>query len=74
VGHTLVVSYESLRPENLFDLTGRKALVTGGSRGIGASVVRGFAAAGPDVIVARRKIETCEAPAREVREATGRRA
>ena len=66
--------YESLRPADLFDLTGRIALVTGGSRGIGASVVRGYAAAGADVIIASRKLEACESLAEQVRETTGRRA
>ncbi len=64
----------SLRPADLFDLTGRIALVTGGSRGIGASVVRGFAAAGADVIISSRKLDACEALAEEVRSTTGRKA
>jgi NAD(P)-dependent dehydrogenase (short-subunit alcohol dehydrogenase family) len=66
--------YKSLTPAALFDLTGRIALVSGGSRGIGASVVRGYAAAGADVIIASRKLDACEALAEEVRERTGRRA
>jgi NAD(P)-dependent dehydrogenase (short-subunit alcohol dehydrogenase family) len=57
----------------LFDLTGTVALVTGGSRGLGAEMVRAFAAAGADVVVASRKLEACEAVADEVR-ALGRRA
>jgi len=68
------VEYASLRPADLFDLSGRTALVTGGSRGIGASVVRGYAAAGADVIIVSRKREACEMVAEEVRETTGRRA
>jgi NAD(P)-dependent dehydrogenase (short-subunit alcohol dehydrogenase family) len=63
-----------LRPAALFDLTGRIALVTGGSRGIGASVVRGLAAAGADVIIASRKLDACESLAEEVRATTGQRA
>jgi len=61
-------------PAELFDLTGKVALVTGGSRGIGRAVVEGFAAAGADVVVASRKLENCETAAKEIEQATGRRA
>jgi NAD(P)-dependent dehydrogenase (short-subunit alcohol dehydrogenase family) len=57
----------------MFDLTGKVALVTGGGRGMGLSIVRGLAAAGADVIIASRKLDSCEAAAREV-EAAGRQA
>lgn len=60
-------------PDKLFDLSGRVALVTGGSRGLGLEMVRAFAAAGADVVIASRKIDNCEAAAEEVR-ALGRRA
>jgi NAD(P)-dependent dehydrogenase (short-subunit alcohol dehydrogenase family) len=56
-----------------FDLTGKVALVTGGSRGIGRSVAFGFARAGADVVVASRKLDRCEQTAAEITEATGRR-
>jgi NAD(P)-dependent dehydrogenase (short-subunit alcohol dehydrogenase family) len=58
----------------LFDLTGKVAIVTGGSRGIGRSIVLGYAAAGADVVIASRKLDACEAVAREVEETTGRNA
>jgi NAD(P)-dependent dehydrogenase (short-subunit alcohol dehydrogenase family) len=64
----------SLEPSGLLNLTGKVAVVTGGSRGIGAAIVRGFAAAGADVVIASRKLGNCEALAAEVREATGRKA
>ncbi len=56
-----------------FDLTGKVAVVTGGSRGIGKAIVLGFARAGADVVIASRKLHACEVVADEVR-ATGRRA
>src|SRR5215217_2772466 len=56
-----------------FDLTGKVALVTGGSRGLGYEMVKAFAARGADCIVASRKLENCETVAEEVR-GLGRRA
>jgi len=58
---------------SIFDLTGKVAIVTGGSRGLGRQMVLAFAQHGADVVVASRKIENCEAVAAEVR-ALGRRA
>jgi NAD(P)-dependent dehydrogenase (short-subunit alcohol dehydrogenase family) len=51
----------------LFDLSGKVALITGGSRGLGLEMVRAFAAHGADVIIASRKLENCEAAAEAVR-------
>ena len=59
--------------EDLFDLSGKVALITGGSRGLGLQMVRAFAEHGADVVVASRKLDACEAAAEEVR-AMGRRA
>ena len=57
-----------------FDLTGRVAVVTGGSRGLGREMVTAFAEHGADVVIASRKLEACEELAAEVRDRTGRRA
>jgi NAD(P)-dependent dehydrogenase (short-subunit alcohol dehydrogenase family) len=50
-----------------FDLSGKVALITGGSRGLGYQMARAFAERGADIIVASRKIENCEAVAGELR-------
>ncbi len=57
----------------LFDLTGRVAVVTGGSRGLGREMVLAFAEHGADVVVASRKLDNCRQVAADV-EALGRRA
>jgi NAD(P)-dependent dehydrogenase (short-subunit alcohol dehydrogenase family) len=49
------------------------ALITGGSRGLGRQMALAFADHGADVIIASRKIDNCEAVAREI-EAKGQRA
>ena len=58
---------------DLFDLTGKVAVVTGGSRGLGREMVLAFAERGADVVIASRKLANCEAVADEVR-SLGRRA
>lgn len=55
------------------DLTGKVALVTGGSRGLGRAMCLGLAEAGADVVVASRKLDNCKAVASEI-DALGRRA
>jgi NAD(P)-dependent dehydrogenase (short-subunit alcohol dehydrogenase family) len=65
----LVTSFAALH-----DLTGKVAVVTGGSRGIGRAIVQTLAEAGADVVIASRKLDACEAAAEQVRTSTGRRA
>jgi hypothetical protein len=60
--------------DDRFDLRGRVAVVTGGSRGIGRAVAEGLASAGADVVIASRKLDACERAAAEIEAATGQRA
>jgi len=65
---------EAATPAERFDLTGRVALVTGASRGLGRAMVLGMAAAGADIVIASRKLDACTALAEHVGKSTGRRA
>jgi NAD(P)-dependent dehydrogenase (short-subunit alcohol dehydrogenase family) len=56
---------------DIFDLSGRVALVTGGSRGIGRAIALLLARHGATVVVTSRKLEGCEAVAAEIRAAGG---
>ncbi len=56
----------------IFDLTGKIALVTGASRGIGASIARLLAGQGAHVILSSRKADACESVATEIRNAGGK--
>lgn len=56
--------------KTIFNLKGKKAIVTGGSRGIGKALAEGLAAHGADVaIVVRSTVERAEAVARDIRAA-----
>jgi len=59
--------------QKLFDLSGKVALITGGSRGLGYEMALAFARAGADIVIASRKLESCREAAAAI-EKLGRRA
>jgi len=58
--------------QDIFDLTGRIALVTGASRGIGEAIARLLAKHGAEVIVASRRLDGCEVVAAAIRKDGGK--
>ncbi len=54
-----------------FDLSGKVAVITGGSRGLGFEMARGFAAAGARLVIASRKAENCDRAAAAIEADTG---
>src|SRR3984957_2865200 len=57
---------------SLFDLTGKIAIVTGSTKGIGLAIAKRMAEHGATVVASSRKPDACEAVARDIRDAGGR--
>ncbi len=55
--------------KNLFDISGKVALVTGGSRGIGEMIAEGFVTNGVKTYISSRKADVCDATAKRLSEA-----
>lgn len=56
-----------MNSDPLFDFTGKVALITGGSRGLGYQMAIAFAERGADVVISSRKLDACERVAVEIR-------
>ncbi len=54
----------------LFDLSGKVALVTGGSKGLGKAMARGFAEAGADIVISSRHADELKSALEEIRKGT----
>jgi NAD(P)-dependent dehydrogenase (short-subunit alcohol dehydrogenase family) len=65
---------ERLDVARLFRLDGRRALITGGAKGLGGTIALALAEAGADVAIASRTLADCQKTAGEIASATGRRA
>jgi len=56
--------------EDGFDLTGKVAVITGGSRGLGLEIARAYARCGARLVIASRKLDACEKAAAEIQSET----
>lgn len=64
-------SSEKLPGMKLFDLTGRAAIITGGSKGLGLAMAEGIAAAGGNVVLVSRTQDECDAAADKIKKLYG---
>jgi NAD(P)-dependent dehydrogenase (short-subunit alcohol dehydrogenase family) len=58
-------------PSPLFDLKGRVALITGGSKGLGLAMARGFAEAGANIVISSRHAQELEQAVGQIQDGTG---
>src|SRR6218665_1128126 len=65
-------AFLQMADHSAFDLTGKTALVTGGSRGIGRAIAAGVAAAGATVAVTARSAEALDETVAEIAAAGGK--
>ena len=63
---TIFVAHTMSAASSLFSVTGKNVLVTGGSRGIGFMIAKGFAQAGANVLLTSRDEKACAAAASEI--------
>src|SRR5471032_2146504 len=52
--------------KQLFDLTGRVSVITGGATGLGLQMAHALAEAGSHIVICSRKLENCEQAAHEI--------
>lgn len=52
----------------MFELKGKTAIITGGGRGLGEQIAKGYAEAGANIVLCSRKVEACEEVAQNLRE------
>src|SRR4051812_33507458 len=69
--HPGMTPRESIMPSTPFDLTGKVAVITGSSRGIGRASAELLAKLGAKVVISSRKADACEAAAEAIRKAGG---
>src|SRR5882724_5515707 len=62
----MMTPQDAIGVDNLFSIKGKTALVTGGSRGIGLMIARGYLEAGAKVYISSRKKEVCDETARQL--------
>ena len=60
-----------MKVKDMFDLSGKVAVITGGGRGIGSFMAEGLAEAGATIVLASRKVEACEETGKRLAAANG---